>query len=135
VKLFSEPDKSGAEAFAKGMQRAQSKYVMLGNSTDFLIDKNFVSSAIAYLEGNNKISLVFGKVATFDIKSKAFQAIDSYTKSNFGDHQRNFVNWLVSGETFHEHACIIRREALNTIFEDLSGYSSGSGINWLCAMV
>jgi glycosyltransferase involved in cell wall biosynthesis len=122
VKLFSEPDKSGAEAFAKGIQRARSKYIMLGNSTDFLIDENFISSAITYLEMNESISLVFGKVATFNIESKSFQAVDSYTKSNFGDYQRNFATWLVSGETFHEHACVIRRDIFNIIFEDLSDY-------------
>jgi glycosyltransferase involved in cell wall biosynthesis len=122
VKLFSEPDKSSAEAFAKGMQLANSKYIMLGNSTDALIDENFISSSINYLERNQKISLVFGEVASFDLASNTFHKIDSYTQDSFGDYQKNFVTWLKTGETFHEHACIMRKDVLDFLFSDLTVY-------------
>jgi GT2 family glycosyltransferase len=122
IVLISEADKSGAEAFAKGITKARSKYIILGNSTDFLIDQNFVASAIDLLESNKAISLVFGKVVSFDRSTISYNSLESYQSNNFGNYKKNFSYWLIHGETFHEHACVIRREIFDTLFEDFADY-------------
>lgn len=122
IVLISEDDKSGAGAFAKGIAKARAQYLVLGNSTDFLVDPNFVSSAIELLQKNQAISLVFGNVVTCDSPTVSYNSLESYQSNNFGSYKKNFSYWLIHGETFHEHACVIRREVFDALFEDFADY-------------
>jgi GT2 family glycosyltransferase len=74
----SEPDRGQAEAINKGFQRAKGEIVAWLNSDDLYLP-GAVSTAVAALQANPALGLVFGDALTIDAQGKPLNAL------TFGD--------------------------------------------------
>lgn len=70
----SEPDRGQAEAINKGMQRAHGEIVAWLNSDDLYLP-GAVSRAVAALQANPALGLVFGDALTIDSQGKPLHAL------------------------------------------------------------
>jgi len=74
----SEPDNGQAEAINKGLQRANGEYVAWLNSDDLYLP-GAVSAAVALLESNPDLGMVFGDAITIDPQGRPLNRL------SFGD--------------------------------------------------
>ncbi|MBN1669031.1 MAG: glycosyltransferase [Anaerolineales bacterium] len=98
----SEPDQGQAEAINKGFARANGEYIAWLNSDD-LYAPGALQSAIATLDANPELGLVFGDAITFDAHGAPIREL-------------RFADWglpeLVAFNIICQPAVIMRRSAL-----------------------
>ena len=99
--LLVSTDRSGAEAYARGINLAKGKYMAFMTSTDYFIDAKWFEKAINELENNPAFSLVYGWHC---IQNKG--DLKNVGKVNFTRHRQAFFHWLTTTETFFELAFI-----------------------------
>lgn len=136
VKWISEPDKGVLDAFLKGLKMSQGKYVMLCPSSDMYIDPNWIKKCVETLESDPDISLVWGGVATANMKGEVIEAHSWPTlKGKIPSGIDMFFYWLISSVNLPETNYCLRKDVLISCLSEIDipedEYESDEDINLL----
>lgn len=124
VKVYSEKDSSGSEAYIKCLNLCKSELVMFATSNDLLVDIDFIERAVALFVRNRDLSCVFGKVLNLLENDSPGDVVYPHNLINhFGEPRQNFKNWLINSDSFHECAALFNKNAVLTSLGDLGRYS------------
>jgi len=123
VKFIHSNDRNSSHACWIGLSNTSGNYVMFLTSTDYLLDNRFIESSLDQMTSCQKVSLVYGNYCT-DInglisKPKKFFG----KKSGFSSHEKLFMHWMSTRETFIEHTYLVRRNVLIECVGDENLYS------------
>jgi len=75
IKLLPGSDSSGSEGYFRALSAARGRYVMMTTSTDGYLCRNWFRSASSILDGDPKISLVFGASAIMSNEGQLGQIV------------------------------------------------------------
>ena len=119
IQLFSELDNGMDEGFLKGLSLAKGKYVTHCCVSDGYLDSMWFSKAIAKLESDKTLSLVWGFPRTLDaqgflkeVSYPDFHLLKPFHKIDY------FAFWLVNGMHFPEGNYVVALPVMRKCFPE-----------------
>jgi glycosyltransferase involved in cell wall biosynthesis len=121
LKFYQQEDRSPSHAVAIGLSQASGEFFMFLTSTDLLVDDNFIKQSVEVLNSDQSISLVYGNYAVY--KDGIMEIPDKNVwKLEYRSHEKLFLHWLVTSQTFIEMSYIIRKKVALNCVGDLESY-------------
>ncbi len=124
IKYYSEKDGGPYDAMNKGIQKADSDYIIILHSDDYLYDKNAIYLQMKYLT-KEKVDYVFGNTLFIDEKNKEIdvKSLPSIYDENFKFQKADNMHCFWMDIPFNHEGAIFKKSIFNKVtFGDIKKY-------------